>query len=379
MSEPNHKKNPHILFLFSDTGGGHRSASEAIIEALQLEYGEEITTEMVDFFLYAPEPFRRLPSLYPQIVRVPGMWGLGYRLSNGRKRTTLMAATTWPYIRNAIRRMIQSHPSDLIVTSHPLILWPALRALGTQRPPFVTVVTDLVTTHAFWYDNRTDLCLVPTEEARRRAIKWSVNPDKVLVTGLPVADRFCQPPGDRQELRARLGWPQEKPMVVIVGGGEGMGPIEETALAIAKSGLDAGLAIICGRNEVLRQSLNRRHWPKPTFIYGFVRNMPDFMGAADILVTKAGPGTVTEAVNAGLPIILYSHLPGQEDGNITFISESGAGVWAPTAPEIVKALRTWLEKPSARDQAASVCRRLARPTAARDIAHILARQVGISK
>jgi 1,2-diacylglycerol 3-beta-galactosyltransferase len=378
MTGSEQTKHPHILFLFSDTGGGHRSATEAVIEALDLEYGQKISTEMVDFFLYAPEPFRRLPSLYPQMVRAPHVWGLGYRLSNGQKRAELMAATTWPYIRNAIRRMIASHPSDLIVMLHPLILWPALRALGEQRPPVITIVTDLVTTHAFWYDKRTDLCLVPTEEARRRAIKWSVNPEKVHVTGLPVANRFCQPPGNRHELRARLGWPQDKPMVVIVGGGEGMGPIEETAVAIARSGLNTGLAIICGRNETLRQALNQHVWPQPTFIYGFVRNMPEFMGAADVLVTKAGPGTVTEALNAGLPIILYSHLPGQEDGNITFITESGAGVWAPKASDIVAALRTWLKNPIAREKAASVCRQLARPQAAQQIAQILAQYVGIS-
>lgn len=377
--ESEQTKRPHILFLFSDTGGGHRSATEAVIEALQIEYGNRISTEMVDFFLYAPEPFRRLPSLYPRMVRAPHVWGLGYRLSNGRRRTELMAVTTWPYIRNAIRRMIQSHPSDLIVTLHPLILWPALRALGSQRPPFITIVTDLVTTHAFWYDNRTDLCLVPTEEARRRAIKWAVNPEKVHVTGLPVADRFCKPAGHREELRARLGWPQDKPMVVIVGGGEGMGPIEETALAIAKSGLNTGLAIICGRNEALFKSLSKRKWAHPTFVYGFVRNMPDLMSAADVLVTKAGPGTVTEAVNAGLPLILYSHLPGQEDGNITFVTESGAGVWAPTPREIVAALRVWLENPAAREKAAAICRQLARPQAARDIANLLAEKVGLLK
>jgi 1,2-diacylglycerol 3-beta-galactosyltransferase len=80
-----------------------------------------------------------------------------------------------------------------------------------------------------------------------------------------------------------------------------------------------------------------------------------------------------------LPIILYSHLPGQEDGNITYITESGAGVWAPRAVEIVAALRKWLEKPAEREKAAAICRQLARPQAAREIAHILAKQVGISK
>jgi 1,2-diacylglycerol 3-beta-galactosyltransferase len=102
------------------------------------------------------------------------------------------------------------------------------------------------------------------------------------------------------------------------------------------------------------------------------------MRAADILVTKAGPGTISEALNAGLPMILYSRLPGQEDGNVTYVETEGAGVWAPHPEKIVATLRTWIEKPQEREHAAAACRRLARPQAARQIAHILADYVGIS-
>ena len=83
----------------------------------------------------------------------------------------------------------------------------------------------------------------------------------------------------------------------------------------------------------------------PTKIYGFVREMPEFMRAADILVTKAGPGTISEAFIAGLPMILYSRMPGQEDGNVTYVVEKGAGVWAPEADLVVDTLRSWLEQP----------------------------------
>jgi 1,2-diacylglycerol 3-beta-galactosyltransferase len=105
--------------------------------------------------------------------------------------------------------------------------------------------------------------------------------------------------------------------------------------------------------------------------------MPDFMQAADILVTKAGPGTISEAFNAGLPMILYSHLPGQEDGNIGYVTSQGAGVWAPRPDQIVAALKNWIDHPDHWSQAASASRRLARPGAARRIARILATQVGI--
>lgn len=371
-------KRPHILFLFSDTGGGHRSAAEAITEALHLDYGDRLSTEMLDFLKASPDPFRRMPTLYPYMVRAPHIWGLGYRLSNGRRRTHVMVGTMWPIVRKIIREMIANHPSNLIVSVHPLINGPLLRAMGKDRPPFTTVVTDLATTHAFWYHPQTDLCLVPTEEAYRRAIKWKVPMERVHITGLPVGDRFCQPTADRATLRSQLGWPKDLPMTVLVGGGDGMGPLGLTAEAIAASGIHTGLAIVTGRNQKLKERLEAHKWPLPTFIYGFVRNMPDFMGAADVLVTKAGPGTVTEALNAGLPMILYSKLPGQEDGNVTFITEKGAGIWAPKPQQIVSALAGWIEDPEKRAQAALTCRQLARPQASHNIAHFLAGQVGLS-
>jgi 1,2-diacylglycerol 3-beta-galactosyltransferase len=252
-----------------------------------------------------------------------------------------------------------------------------LRILGDRRPPFVTVVTDLVTTHALWFNPRADLCIVPTEDARERALRYGMQPEQIKVIGLPVANRFCQPPCQREEIRSRLGWPQDRPVIVLVGGGEGMGPLEEIANAIADANLPAALVIITGRNKKLRERLTARSWPMPTIIDGFVREMPDYMAAADILVTKAGPGTISEAFNAGLPLILYSRLPGQEEGNVSYVVEEAAGVWAPHPDLIVSCLQNWIEHPEQRLKAAAACRRLARPNASRQIARTLAEKIGI--
>ncbi|MBT3392354.1 MAG: glycosyltransferase [Chloroflexi bacterium] len=365
-------KKPHILFLFSDTGGGHRSASEAIIEALQLEFGDQYTTQMVDIFKdYAPSPLKMLPAIYPRIVKAPRVWELGYHLSDGPMRASALSAGAWPYVRGSFRRLIAEHPSDLIVSVHSLANEPVLRALGAERPPFVTVVTDLVTTHATWYHRQADLCLVPTEAARRRALKLDLKPEQVKVVGLPVAERFCNPAMDSRAVRANLGWPQDLPVVVLVGGGDGMGPLRETALAISKAKLSLALVIITGRNKTLQSRLEATDFSMPTFVYGFVREMPDFMAAADVLVTKAGPGTISEALNAGLPMILYSHLPGQESGNIPYVVTEGAGVWAPRTEEIVRTLKNWLEHPDQHAAAVAACKRMARPDAARKIARVL--------
>jgi 1,2-diacylglycerol 3-beta-galactosyltransferase len=157
-----------------------------------------------------------------------------------------------------------------------------------------------------------------------------------------------------------------------------MGPLGKTAREIDASGLDLGLVIVCGRNQYLKATLEAEKWENPTWIYGFTREMPDFMRAADFIVTKAGPGTIAEALNAELPIILYSKLPGQEDGNVTFVVEEGAGVWAPAPQEVVRTLTRWISRPEERKKVIENCRRAGRPEAARTIAHSIGEFLGLN-
>ena len=369
---------PRILLLFSDTGGGHRSAAEAIVEALELEFGDRVETEMLDFFKeYAPAPFNRAPALYPNMVKAPRLWELGFYITDGRPQARAMSATLWPYVARNVRALVRNHPSDLVVTVHPFANSLILKALGRDRPPFITVVTDLVTTHAFWFDQRADLIIVPTEQARRRAIEYHMSPEKVRTIGFPVKERYCVPVGDKRALRARLGWPQDIPIVLLVGGGEGMGPLRATAHAIAGAGLDLGLVIVTGRNHRLKAELEMQPWPVWTQVLGFTREMPDLMRAADVLVSKAGTSTVCEALNAGLPTILYARLPGQEDGNAVHLLQERAGTWAPTPERVVRALRRWIEQPQAYARAVAACRQAARPQAARAIARVIGAQLGL--
>src|SRR6185503_20221987 len=184
-SNPTLRK-PHIVFLFSDTGGGHRSAAEAIIEAVQLMYGKDLTTEMVDFFKdYAPPPFNRVGAMYPYMVKAPRLWSASFYATDGRARARVITATTWPIARHGAKALVRGHPGDLIVTVHPFANSFALRALGRDRPPFINVVTDMVTTHALWFDKRADLILVPTDQARKSALENNMPPEKVRVVGLP--------------------------------------------------------------------------------------------------------------------------------------------------------------------------------------------------
>jgi 1,2-diacylglycerol 3-beta-galactosyltransferase len=364
-------KTPKILVLFSDTGGGHRSAAQAVLEALESKHGGEFEVDMVDVFrTYAPYPLNRMPELYPQMVKLPALYRLGYRMVDGRNRARMMMDTLWPWVRPASRQLVHEHQADLILNVHPLFNSPMIRALGRHRPPFITVVTDLVTTPIFWYHHRVDVCVVPTEEARRRALRSGMLPEQVKLLGLPVGKLFGTPV-DKMELRTQLDWPKDRPMVFLIGGGEGMGPIFETARAIAYGNPECGLAVVAGRNEKLKTNLEKSNWGIPIRVYGFAENMPDLMRAADILVTKAGPGTICEALNAGLPMVLYSRIPGQEEGNVRFVVEEGAGRWAPGANRTAQAVRRWIVHPELRARAAQACLRISFPNAADDIADLI--------
>jgi 1,2-diacylglycerol 3-beta-galactosyltransferase len=188
------------------------------------------------------------------------------------------------------------------------------------------------------------------------------------VIGQPISDQYRHPTAPKADLRARLGWPQSLHVALMVGGGEGMGPIEAVVRAVDQANLPLMMAIIAGRNEGLRKNLGKKPLQTAHQIFGFVENMPDLMNAADMIVTKAGPGTISEAFTAGLPIVLYTRMPGQDECNVDYVVEKGAGVWARTPAEVVKTLREWIEHPSVCEKISATSKHLARPDAAKNIA-----------
>jgi len=376
MTEPDGRK--RVLFLFSDTGGGHRSATEALMEALELEFPGQLALSKVDFFRqYYPTPLNKAPEIYPPMSRMPQAWGLSWKASNTRSRTTVINDLSYPYLRKATKRLVRENPADLIVSVHPLVNSHLARAMRKSPRPFITIVTDMVSTHAFWYDRRADLVVVPTEAAKQRGIRFGIPAGNLRVIGLPVAERFRQPLPDRDEWRRSMGWRTDRPVILVVGGGDGMGGVKRMARALNEPDLEATLVVICGRNEALKEDLEAIDWKLPAHIYGFTRQMPEFMRAADIMVTKAGPGSISEAFMCGLPIVLYARLPGQEDGNVTYVVDGGAGVWAPRGADALATIRHWVDNPSARQVVADASARLARPEAAHQIARLIAEQVGL--
>ncbi|HTX80343.1 MAG TPA: glycosyltransferase, partial [Longilinea sp.] len=204
-----------------------------------------------------------------------------------------------------------------------------------------------------------------------------MRPDQMAIIGLPVADKFCHKTADRAALRETLGWSNDRPIVLIIGGGDGMGPLAPNAFAIDDLDVDLEVVVVAGRNYKLKARLEGHNWKHPHHIYGFVRQLPDFMQAADMMVSKAGPGTISEAFIAGLPVILYSMVPGQEEGNVTYVTDNGAGVWAPKPALVAHTVFDWVKHPEERQRFIDISKNLARPDASRQIARLIGDKVGL--
>ena len=328
-----------VTILMSDTGGGHRSVATAVESALVTEQ-PEISVELVDGLLdYAPYPINRLPDWYPTIIaRFIGLWRFGYWLSDHPLRARFVNLLIRLFLRSSVHRFVQQHKCDLLVSTHPMLVTSILDGLGVMRPPFVTVVTDLVTAHAWWFDKRADLTLVPTEAARVKALECGIAPELVQVVGLPVSESFSRTL-NKKLAREKLGWDTSTFTVLLMTGADGMEPLWDIANALRMSNMSLQLVIVCGRNERILAELKNLDWPFDTHLYGFVDNMSVIIRGADAVITKAGPSTVIEVLNCGRPLLLCGAIPGQEDGNVNYVVENNLGWWTPYPQDILARLR----------------------------------------
>jgi 1,2-diacylglycerol 3-beta-galactosyltransferase len=376
-----------LLFLVADTGGGHRAAATAVARQMTQAAPGHYRIHILDPFRDASARLvGRITGSYSPIIRfAPWMWGALFHATDSATAVAALNASVLRLIDPGLRDVVRALSPAAVVSFHPLLNHASARILDTlhmRGVAVVTVVTDLVDVHAAWLSPRAHLVLCPTPEARARALHIGLHPDRCIETGLPVDSSFgTGTPGlaERATLRRRLGLRQDGFTILLTGGAEGSGGLLRRARALLHSWLPAQIVVICGRNRGLRQRLLREPLPGPAGlrIEAFVNNMADWMRASDLLVCKAGPTTLAEALCCGLPILISAHVPGQEWGNIAHVVASGAGRHVPSITQMVEAVAE-LSAPGspalARMRQAGTA--AARPQAAGTIAALLARAVG---
>ncbi len=381
MASPEQPPLP-LLFLIGDTGGGHRSAAVAVQQALDRVLPGRFAPIVWDPIRGADVPWllRWFAGLYGPCIRLtPWLWWLFWRTSNSPRGLGLLRRTIMAPVYGSVTRAAEACRPALIVAFHPMTADPAVRArkLTGVLAPVITVVTDLVTAHLSWLDAAVDRVVVSSEVVADRCGPDETPADRYVPLGLPVAAEFCRPPLDeesRRELKRELGLRGEF-LVVLTGGAEGSGGLRRRAAAIVRQVDDVDVAVICGRNRSLRRRVSRlaeRTGDGRLTAHGFVGNMADWLRCADIVVGKAGPGTIAEATCCGAPLVLTSFVPGQEEGNAEFVTEASAGVYAPRPRHLAAEVGRLRRDPAALAAMREASARAGRPGAAVDIARFIA-------
>ncbi|HTA38139.1 MAG TPA: glycosyltransferase [Candidatus Acidoferrales bacterium] len=345
------------LFLISDTGGGHRSAANAITAALdEIDTPNSFEHRIDDVAAHCAFPMTQLGLSYSLALRyAPPLYGALYYATNGRRRYKALVRFCEPLYRERLRDLFIAYQPDVIVSVHPLLNHAALRARADarmQHVPVVTVITDLGKVHESWLVAEADAVVVPAREVYARALSRGVPPGRLRLLGHPISPRFDNVTGTKAELRRELGLPEDKLLVMLMAGGEGGGKLLSTTLALSRARLPVELVVVCGRNEHMRQKLEElgKSLPTPMHVLGFTDKIPEYFRAVDLLVTKAGPGSLAEANAAQLPVVVYDYVPGQERGNVDFVRQNGLGAVAiHSSAEVVEAVRTMIRTPEKLD------------------------------
>ena len=372
-----------ILILMSDTGGGHRASAQALQAAFAARYPGRFQVEIVDPWTdYTPWPINRMPRMYsPIVARALWLWKLLWFVFESERALAAALRLVYLISRNDLRKVLKDYRPHVVISVHPFMQHVFLRLLEDERAsiPFVTVVTDLASFHHSWFHARAARCFVASEAAAAAASRHGLNARQVRLLGLPVRPAFAGSLPDKETARVRLGLPGTGFTVLLLGGGEGMGPVAAIARAVAgrlaEAGTPAQLVVICGRNKRLRQALQRSDWPIPVQVCGFVDNMQEWMAASDCVITKAGPGTIAEALICGLPILLSGFIPGQEEGNVSLVVENGAGAYCDSPDGIAAIVSNWAGGSELAQMAANA-RELGRPRAAYDIVDEIVELIG---
>lgn len=375
-----------LLFLLADTGGGHRSAARAVSEALEEAYPGRFRPVLCDPFAGpgSSRLLRWVTSLYGPVIRLaPWAWGAVYHVCDARWVMRLLQRTLLALADGPVAGVVAAHELAAIVSFHPLTVGAAARAIRRlpRDVPVVTVVTDLVTSHAAWRLGGPGWMAVPSAAVRWRCRLDGLAANRCVETGLPVTAGFRggpPAPGERAALRRSLGMNERRFLAVLTGGGEGSGGMAGRAAAIVRSSDDIDVVAICGRNLRLQRRLARRaaRAGGRLTVLGFVENMSDWLRCADVVIGKAGPGTIAEAACCGAPLLLTSHLPGQERGNARLVAEAGAGRAVPRRRQMLCDLAELQRNPAALEAMRAASARLGRPGAAAAVAALLAGLTG---
>jgi processive 1,2-diacylglycerol beta-glucosyltransferase len=362
-----------ILILSASTGGGHLIAARAMEQALRAQ-APQAEVEVLDVLSITNAFFRKLcAGGYLRLVQhIPTAMGWLYDLMDRPNGRVQDALRVWILNRNKrpITEYLRQRRPRLIVNTHylPAEIVAQMRRAGQLDCPQVTVTTDYET-HRIWVHEPTERYYAATEQGKFYLSACGVAAEQVQVTGIPVRAGF-DVALDREQARRCCGLEADRPVVLLLCGGFGVGPIVALLGELMAMPAEAQVVVIVGRNPRLQWRLEAlaQAATRPVRVLGFTENVHEWMRAADLVVTKPGGLTVAEALACGLPLVIVNPIPGQETRNSDYLLEHGAAIKVNNPRLLGHRVSTLLADAGQLAALREAARVLGRPQAARDIA-----------
>jgi processive 1,2-diacylglycerol beta-glucosyltransferase len=368
-------KSPRVLVLSASVGAGHLRAAEAVEAALRQRV-PEAAVKNVDVLELTNAVFRRVyGKMYLDLVnQAPHVLGYFYDMMDrpsksgknrgDRLRLVLQKLNLKPFI-----RFLQKQPWDLVINTHflPAEIIASLRKQGQLTLPQVTVTTDF-DTHRLWVNQPCERYFTATGEGSLYLQSWGVPAESIIPTGIPIHPVFSQPK-DRAACLARHGLAADRPVVLQLGGGFGVGPVEKLCHALLSVEVPLQLVTVAGRNAKLKAELEKIPAPARhrVNVIGFTKAIDELMAVADLVVSKPGGLTTSETLASGAVMVIVNPIPGQESRNSDFLLENGAAIKANSTALLAHKVTNLLQDPKRLEQLRANVRRVARPRAAFDI------------
>lgn len=371
-----------ILVLHASAGAGHTQAAMGVADALG---AQEPSLEVIvaDTLQFSTTMFRRgyVASYNSMVRRAPGLWGFLYARTANRRIDRITTPPRLTFDKLSVRRMkdfLKRERPDAVVSTHflPLALLSDLRMNHPDQFPWplYCVITDF-TAHPFWVVEGIHRYFVSSDNVVDELAEQDVPREKVVVTGIPVNPRFALR-GNQAEARARVGLHTDRPTVLVMGGGVGMGRLGEVVERVLNAGPEYQCIAVCGRNARLRRSLQARYEDAEErdgriAIRGFVKDVDRLMDAALLVISKAGGLTSSETLAKGLPMLILDPIPGQEEHNCNFLERVGAGIRLKSVDEVGERVREVLGPDGRWKDMSKAAEGAGRPLAAETVARLV--------
>lgn len=335
-------KERRVLILSEAFGSGHTKAAEALQEGLlQLRPDWKVHVYELGSML-RPTMNQAVIGAYLKTLHYsPKLWGVIYRKAQAHRVDSMFSYLLQRVFYTHLAHTLKRFEPHLIICTHP---FPSAAISRLKRAgvsiPLYTVITDYAA-HGAWISSNVDRYYVPSKQVKEQMIGFHVRPEQIETTGIPVSPKFWQK-REQKKIRQQLQL-TNLPTVLIMGGGLGIGLSKSMLQTLYQFREKLQILFVTGKNTSLyNEMIDNRDFSHPNFhLYGFVENTDELMDAADLLMTKPGGVTCTEAMAKQLPIIMLKPIPGQEEDNFLYMLEQKLGIPV-SKPEELELLLTYL-------------------------------------